>query len=60
MLLDAAGLAALIAAARGEAEFDGTTAKIRLSTTSEITDGSGTVVCTGEFRWSVRRGPGTT
>ncbi|MFI6027195.1 DUF4442 domain-containing protein [Amycolatopsis magusensis] len=99
-LLDAAGLAALIAAARDEAEFDGvvplgfaadlrflapakgklvagctlagpatelarglfdgTTTKIRLSTTSEITDGSGTVVCTGEFRWSVRREPGTT
>ncbi|MBN6041855.1 DUF4442 domain-containing protein [Amycolatopsis sp. 195334CR] len=94
-LLDAAGLAAVIAAARDEAEFDGvvplgfaaevrflapargklvagcalgesatelvrtlfdgTAAKIRLATTAEITDEQGTAVCSGEFRWSVRR-----
>lgn len=94
-LLDAAGLAAVIAAARDEAEFDGvvplgfaadvrflapargklvaacalgeaatelvrtlfdgTAARIRLSTTAEITDEHGTAVCAGEFRWSVRR-----
>ena len=94
-LLDAAGLAAVIGAARDEAEFDGvvplgfaaelrflapakgklvagcvldeqaselvrtlfdgTAAKIRLSTTAEITDENGIVVCSGDFRWSVRR-----
>jgi acyl-coenzyme A thioesterase PaaI-like protein len=94
-LLDAAGLAALIATARTEREFDGViplgaaaelrflapargrliahchldetaaasvrslldgaTSKISLRTSSEITDPSGAVVCTGEFHWSVRR-----
>lgn len=94
-LLDAAGLAALIATARDEREFDGViplgataelrflapargrliahchldgqavasvrslldgaTSKIALTTSSEITDPSGTVVCTGDFHWSVRR-----
>ncbi|AXB42132.1 DUF4442 domain-containing protein [Amycolatopsis albispora] len=94
-LLDAAGLAALIATAHSEAEFDGvvplgfaadlrflapakgklvagcvldepatalarslfggTTDKIRLATTAEITGEDGTAVCSGTFQWSVRR-----
>ncbi|MCU1682568.1 MAG: hypothetical protein JWQ81_3307 [Amycolatopsis sp.] len=94
-LVDAAGLAALIAAAADEQQFDGivplgasaelrflapasgrlvarctldhtnlamaqalftgVTDKIRLKTDCEISDAHGTVVCTGSFRWSVRR-----
>ena len=36
--------------------FVGDTAKLRTATTTEITDGGGTVVCLGTFDWSLRRG----
>ncbi|MET7423430.1 DUF4442 domain-containing protein [Dactylosporangium sp. NPDC005555] len=38
--------------------FIGVATRVRVTTTTDITDGTGAVVCQGSFDWSVRRTPG--